>query len=177
LIANLTNSTFLPNDHNTFSFEETNTSYIAVNLFNRPNNAVGVCELEVWMPPVSGPTYYAVDALLTNAAVVNDAASSATGNGAVVGGLDVGSFVAFSSIESAGGNVKLTLSYVNDTSSAASVGVQVNQVPQTTFSLGGTNGKYLTEVVDVNLDAGKNFVTLLGGSSQLRIELINISTR
>ena len=171
MIANFTNSTFLPNDRNTFSFEETNTSYVAVNLFNRPNNAVGVCELEVWTPPISGPTYYAVDSLLTNAAIVNDAASSA---GAVVGGLAVWSVVAFSGIDSAGGNFKLALSYVNDASSPASVDVKVNQVPQTTLSLGGTNGEYTTETVSVNLEAGKNFIALLGGSSQLRLESINI---
>ncbi|TVY93639.1 hypothetical protein LAWI1_G000921 [Lachnellula willkommii] len=172
LIANLTNSTFLPNDRNTFFFKETKTSYVAVNLFNRPGKAVGVCELEVWTPPISGPTYYAVDSLLTNAAVVKDAAASA---GSVVGQLAIESVVAFSGIESAGGTVKLALSYSNNGSTAMNIDVKVNQVRQITLSLSGTKGKYAIEIVTgVHLEAGKNFVTLLGGSSQLRIESINI---
>jgi hypothetical protein len=176
LLANLKNSTaFLPNDRNTFLFDSTNTTFIAVNMFNTPNHAVGVCELEVWTPPVSGPIYYAVDALLTNAQVVNDAASLATGNGAVVGGLDGGSVVALSGIESNGGRTSLALSFANDASNYTSVEVSVNQVPQTNITLGGTGGKYMTGTAEVNLAAGKNFVTLLGGASQLRIETINIS--
>ncbi|TVY19118.1 hypothetical protein LARI1_G002945 [Lachnellula arida] len=134
--------------------------------------AVGVCELEVWTPPISGPTYYAVDSLLTNAAVVKDAAASA---GSVVGQLAIESVVAFSGIESAGGTVKLALSYSNNGSTAMNIDVKVNQVRQITLSLSGTKGKYAIEIVTgVNLEAGKNFVTLLGGSSQLRIESINI---
>ena len=159
LIANLTNSTFLPNDRNTFSFKETKTSYVAVNLFNRPNKAAGVCELEVWTPPISGPTYYAVDSLLTNAAVVKDAAASI---GAVVGQLAPESVVAFSGIESGGGKVKLALSYSNVGSTAVNIDVKVNQVRRVTLSLGGTKGTYDLEMIEgLDLEAGMNFVTFL----------------
>jgi len=122
-----------------------------------------------------GPTYYAVDALLKSAQVVSDAASSATGNGAVVGVLDVGSAVAFSGIESEGGKTSLALSYANDASSSTSMEVTVNQVPQANITLRGTGGKYMSGSAEVSLAPGKNFVTLLGGSSQVRIETINIS--
>lgn len=144
-------------------------------MFNTPNHAVGVCESEVWTPPVSGPTYYAVDALLTNVQVITDTASSATENRAVISGLGVGSVVAFSGIESNGGNASLGLSYANDASDSTSVEVSVNQVPQTNITLGGTGGKYMTGTAEINLAAGKNFVTLLGGSSQVRFETISIS--
>ena len=48
LVANLSDaSTFVANDRNTFAFTEVETEFVAVNMFNKPNVFVGVCELEV----------------------------------------------------------------------------------------------------------------------------------
>ncbi|KAI0188678.1 Six-hairpin glycosidase-like protein [Xylaria flabelliformis] len=155
-------SQLLPNDKNTITFDAAETTFVAVNLYRRASNVwVGVCELEVWTPPVAGPTYFAVDAHLTgtNTKVVFDTVSKATSNGAVVGGVTSDSAVAFSGIN------------------AVSVSVAVNQVGQTTLQLQPTGGKYVTVSADVTLAVGKNYVTLNGGSdtATVRYETLTIS--
>lgn len=174
MLANLSDITFLANDRNTFSFEETETGFVAVNMFNKPNVFVGVCELEVWTPPVSGPQYFAVDALLNGGSVMNDAASTATGNGAVVGNLGQSSVVAFSGIQSAGGSSQLTLSYSNTGGGVVSVDLLVNQVSQGQLALAGNGGNYGSVGMNVTLAAGKNFVSLVGGTSSVKYEMLNI---
>jgi len=169
------NSGFLPNDRNTFTFNEVETEFIAVSLFNKQNIYVGVCELEIWTPPISGPIYYAVDALLTGATVLNDNLSIATSNGAVAGSLSSGSVVAFSGINSVRGDAQLTLSYSNSGTSATPVEVQVNQVSRGNISLQASGGKFVSASITVELAAGKNFVSILGGSSDVRYELLNVS--
>ena len=174
MLANLSDTAFIANDRNTFSFNEAETDFVAVNMFNKPNVFVGVCELEVWTTPVPGPQYFAVDALLNGGNVINDATSTATSNGAVVGNLDQGSVVAFSGIESSGGSSQMTLSYANSDAGAVSVDVLVNQVSQGQWTLAGSGGKYATVGMNVNLAAGKNFVNLVGGASSVRYEMLNI---
>ncbi|KAI0551185.1 Six-hairpin glycosidase [Xylaria curta] len=181
LITSLTStSQLLPNDKNTITFDAVQTTFVAVNLYRKSSNVwVGVCELEVWTPPVAGPTYYAVDAHLTgtNTKVVFDTVSKATSNGAVVGGVTSDSAVAFSGIKSDGQPQHLTLSYANSGNSTVSVSVAVNQIGQTTLQLPPTGGKYATVSADVTLAVGKNYVTLNGGSdtSTVRYETLTIS--
>ncbi|KAI0437065.1 Six-hairpin glycosidase [Xylaria telfairii] len=163
----------LPNDKNEISFDTTETTFVAVNLYRRSTSTwVGVCELEVWTPPVSGPTYFAVDAHLTgaNTKVVFDKASTATSNGAVVGGVRSDSQVEFSGIKSDGQRQRLTLSYTNPGSDAVSVNVEVNQATQTTLQLKPSGGKYVTVTADVTLAVGKNYVTLQGGSNTANVQ-------
>ena len=175
LLANISAGRLLPNDRNTFYFTETETQYIAVNMFNKPNVFVGVCELEVWNPPMSGPVFYAVDALVTNANVMTDSSSTATENGAVVWGSGATSILAFSGIISSGGTTELTLSYANSGSSDVSVGIEVNQVQQGNFTLSSNGGTYSTAIMIVQLAVGRNFVSLMGGSSDVKFETLNIS--
>jgi hypothetical protein len=175
MLANLTDIEFLPNDRNTFSFEEVETEFVAVNFGRKANVWVGVCELEVWTPPLSGPTYYAVDALLTGASVVDDGASTATKNGAVVGNLTNGSVVAFSGIDSKGGTAKVELSYANAGGSEVEAQIKVNQVSQGSIALAPSGGKYAVASMEVKLAAGKNFVGLVGGSPDVRYEKFNLS--
>ncbi|KAE8452221.1 hypothetical protein EG329_001688 [Mollisiaceae sp. DMI_Dod_QoI] len=173
LLANLTSS-FLANDRNTFSFAEVETTFVSVNLHNKPNVYVGICELEVWTPPqVVGP-YYAVDALLTGPTISQDTKANATANGAVVSGLGDGAVVAFSGIGSAGGNTTMLLMYANE-GDTVSVEVTVNQVSQGQLSLPGTGGSYTVVTTSVALAAGKNFVNLIGGTSDVRYELIDFT--
>ncbi|KAH7364479.1 hypothetical protein BKA65DRAFT_491453 [Rhexocercosporidium sp. MPI-PUGE-AT-0058] len=47
LLANLSNTLFIPNDWNTFYFPEVETEFVSVNMFNKLGVFVGVCELEV----------------------------------------------------------------------------------------------------------------------------------
>ncbi|KAI0451399.1 Six-hairpin glycosidase [Xylaria acuta] len=170
----------LSNDKNEISFDAVETTFVAVNLYRRSSKTwVGVCELEVWTPPPTGPASFAVDAHLTGAKtrVVLDTASTATGNGAVVGGVRSDSTVAFSGIKSDGQPRRLTLSYTNSGGDAVNVSVAVNQVAQTVLELEPSGGKYVTVTTDVTLAVGKNYVTLSGGSdtAEVRYEMLTIS--
>ncbi|TAQ88419.1 hypothetical protein B7494_g3249 [Chlorociboria aeruginascens] len=169
-------SGFLANDKNTFSFPEVETDVIAVNLFNNGNFYVGICELEVWTDPVTGPEYFAVDTFLTDAKVVNDVTSTATSNGAVVGGLSAESLVAFSGVQSDDVGTKvLGLCYSNNGTDTVSIDVRINQVRQGSLSLGPTGGSYESVTLNVELSRGSNFVTLVGGSNGILLETLNIS--
>ena len=105
---------------------------------------------------------------------MNDAASATTSNGAVVGDLGSSSVVAFSGIESIGGSSLLSLSYSNSHSGAVTVDVLVNQVSQGQLTLAGNGGKYTSVGMNVNLAAGKNFVSLVDGASSVRYEMLRI---
>ncbi|KAI3319574.1 Six-hairpin glycosidase [Xylariaceae sp. AK1471] len=180
LITALDNSEkLLPNDENEISFKTVETTFLAVNMYRRSATTyVGVCELEVWTPPSPGPTYFAVDAYLTgtNTSVLFDKRSTATSNGAVVGGIKSDSNVAFSGIKSKGSPARLTLSYANLGNTTVHVGVEVNQVSQTTLKLLPSKGKYITATTHVTLAAGKNFVDLSGGldTVDVRLETLTI---
>jgi hypothetical protein len=173
LLANVSGGSLLPNDRNTFSFAEAETQFVSVNLFRKSGVWVGLCELEVWVQPDPTPRYYAVDTLLTGANVIFDGNSVATPNGAVVGGLGSGSIVAFSGIESVGGKAKITLSYAN-AGSTTTVDVTVNQVSMGTFKLRGTGGKYVSVTMTVALAGGRNFISLLGGTGEIRYETLDV---
>ncbi|KAE9381515.1 hypothetical protein N431DRAFT_476332 [Stipitochalara longipes BDJ] len=166
-------SGFLPNDRNTFTFPELETQFVSVKLFRKPNAWVGVCELEIWIQPDPSPRYYAVDALLTIANVTNDGNSLATNNCAVVGGLASGSVVAFSGIESVGGDARITLSYTN-AGQDTSVGVTINQLSQGSLKLKRTGSKYRSVTMDVALAGGRNFINLLGGTRDIRYETLDV---
>jgi hypothetical protein len=174
LLSNVSNSSFTPNDRNTFSFAEVETQFVSVNMFNKPKVFVGVCELEVWVQPDPTPRYYAVDALLTSASVTNDTNASATSNNAVVGGLESGSVVAFSGIDSVGGNARISLTYANYGDDTA-VEVTVNQLSKGTLALTGTGGQYEAVSMIVALAGGRNFISLLGGSGDVRYETIDVT--
>jgi hypothetical protein len=170
----------LPNDINEIDFDTVETTFLAVNMYRRSNTTyVGVCELEVWTQPPPGPTYFAVDAYLTGAStkVLFDKSSTATANGAVVGGVKSDSNVAFSGIKSDGQPKHLTLSYANLGNATVSIGVQVNQVPQMALSLLPSKGKYVTVTTNVTLAAGKNYINLGAGSDtvDVRFETLTVS--
>lgn len=170
----------LANDHNEIGFSTAETSFVAVNLFRRSATTwVGVCELEVWTPREAGPTYYAVDAHLTGAytKVMPDATSTATGNGAVVGGVRADSVVAFSGIRSDGGPAHFVLSYANLDNTTVNVTVEVNQVAQTVLALVPSGGGYVTAAADIRLAVGKNYVSLSGGldTAEVRYETLTIN--
>lgn len=172
-LANLSGGWLLPNDRNTFSFEEVETQFVSVKMFRKPGVWVGLCELEVWVQPDPTPRYYAVDALLTGASVTTDRDSDATKNCAVVGSLGRGSVVAFSGIESLGGNATITLSYLNAGRTAA-VEVTVNQVSKGNLNLKGTGGNYNSVAMTVELAGGRNFISLLGGTGNIRYETLDV---
>ncbi|KAI5861539.1 Six-hairpin glycosidase-like protein [Durotheca rogersii] len=167
-------STLLPNDRNHIHFHPVETQFLAVNLFRKaPNLYVGICELEVWIPPNSGSTFHAVDAHLTGreTSVVFDKFSTAAANGAVVGGVREDSVVAFSGIASQGGPAQLALSYSNIGNVTVELGVEVNQVRQGNLTLFPGQGKYLSATASVVLAAGKNYVSLTGGSDRVDVRL------
>ncbi|KAI1413864.1 Six-hairpin glycosidase-like protein [Hypoxylon sp. FL1857] len=173
-------SSLLPNDRNEVGFDEVETQFLAINMYRKSSQLwVGVCELEVWTPPIHGPTYYAVDAYLTGqeTSVVFDNASTATTNGAVVGGLRSDSNVAFSGIVSSGGQTTLTLSYSNAGNTTVGLSVEVNQVPRASLTLLPSKGKYVNVTTTVALATGKNYVSLRGGSDDEAARLETLTLR
>lgn len=171
-------SSLLPNDRNEITFDQTETQFLAVNMYRKASYLwVGICELEVWTPPVPGPTYHAVDAYLTgkDTRVLFDNSSTATANGAVVGGLGTDSNVAFSGIVSNGGQTSLILTYSNSGNTTVGLSVEVNQVPQTSLYLLPSKGKYVNTTATVVLASGKNYVSLRGGSEDEGVRLETLS--
>ncbi|KAI1098053.1 Six-hairpin glycosidase-like protein [Jackrogersella minutella] len=167
-------SSLLPNDRNEVSFKQTETQFLAINVYRQsPDLWVGVCELEVWTPPATGPTHYAVDAYLTGkeTSVLFDNSSVATPNGAVVGGLRSDSNVAFSGIMSRGGRTGLILSYSNTGNATVELSIEVNQVPQGSLYLPPSKGKYVNVRRTIALAAGKNYVSLRGGLDYVDVRL------
>ncbi|EHL03334.1 hypothetical protein M7I_0553 [Glarea lozoyensis 74030] len=157
LIYKSNGTSLLANDKNTFAFSTTvETLFVAVNMFNKAGSFVGVCELEVWNMLVLQPYFFAADALMTSAQVVFDKASNITANGAVAGNLSPASQIAFS------GDLPMPIE------------LKLNQVPLKTVSLEPTGGKYLGYVMPILLPIGKNFITLVGGSAELRYALITL---
>ncbi|KAI1824093.1 Six-hairpin glycosidase [Xylaria intraflava] len=170
----------LANDYNEITFDAVETTFIAVNMYRKSSKTwVGVCELEVWTPPPTGPVYYAVDAYLTGAStkVIFDPKSKAASNGAVVAAVGSDSNVAFSGIQSDGKPKRLTLSYANLGKSSVNVSVDVNQVNQVVLALPPSKGKYVTITTHVTPAVGKNYITVRGGSDgvDVRLETLTIS--
>lgn len=97
-------------------------------MFIKRGYAVGLAELEVWVPPNRGPVYYWVDAFLTGSVVTFDKESTATGNGAVVGNDSAESTIMLPGVYSErGGAVRLEISYTNRGANAASLGLVINR--------------------------------------------------
>ena len=168
-------TSLLPNDKNTFVFPTTvETLFVAVNMFNKQGSFVGVCELEVWNMLVLQPYFFAADALLTDAKVVFDKASNITANGAVAGNLSPSSQVAFSGDLPSRQVGNLTLYYSNTGSAPVPIELKLNQVPLKSISLEPTGGEYLGYVMPILLPIGKNFITIVGGSSELKYALITL---
>ncbi|KAI2617505.1 Six-hairpin glycosidase-like protein [Hypomontagnella submonticulosa] len=174
-------TTLLRNDRNTISFgREVETQFLAVNMYRQQNLWVGICELEVWVPPEIGPTYHAADAYLTGGktSVIYDNSSIAEANGPVAVSLGSDSNVAFSGIMSKGGKTGLWLNYANAGNKTVDLSVEVNQVPRDTVRLGPTGRNFRsTKKIYVPLAAGKNYVSLRGGSdsADVRLQTLTVS--
>lgn len=172
--------TCMPNELNTIFFDQTvESSFIAVNMHNKADLFVGVCELQVWVPPdrTTG-VYYAVDAVLTSAEVVfNPAEANATTNGAVVGSLQDGNSVLFSGIYDHSREIgprEAQLSYANSGDSTAAAEIVVNSSPGTannTLSLPPTGGSFTTVSLPLDLLPGSNFVNAMVQSGYDGVEL------
>ena len=175
-IATISGDSLLTNDKNTITFPEVESTFVAVTLSNRDSHYVGICELEVWVNPITGPIYYAVDAQLNGAAVTNDPQSHATSNGAVVSGLSSSSEIAFSGVYAANaGKYELTVSYSNSGDPPVTIGVVVNQINIGSFSLLSTRGTYIShQTMIIDLAGGKHFLSLVGGNEKIKIETIQV---
>ena len=180
-LANLSNfaTQCLPNDKNIISFDgEVEVETVNINFFREGQYAVGVCEVEMWVPAITGPFYYAVDALAHTATnVTSDSNVKATSNGAVFAPYTSGSEVDFSGIYSKdGGDVTLGLSYKNNGSSSISIGVDVNQIASGNLTVPVTNGTgYQSATMsNVGLWKGTNFVTLFGGGNGFFLEGLTV---
>jgi hypothetical protein len=177
--------TCMPNELNTIFFNKTiESSFIAVNMYNKEDLFVGVCELQVWVPPdrTTG-IYYAVDAVLTSAEVVfNPAESNATTNGAVVGSLQDGNSVLFSGIYDHGrgtGSREVLLSYANSGDSTAVAEIEVNSSPgeaNNTVSLPPTGGSFTIVSLHLDLLPGSNFLNVMiqSGYEAVELELLHV---
>ncbi|KAK6073656.1 Nuclear GTPase SLIP-GC 3 [Seiridium cupressi] len=145
-------SQFLANDRTVLKFDEVQTEFLAVNLFRQSSDIyVGICEVEVWVPPNAGPKYYAADAYLNGGPLVTfDDISNATSNGAVVGNLSANGYVAFSGIVSNGVPTAFTVSYSNMGDSDVTLSIEVNQVPTAELTLSPTGGKFIFSLFSRN---------------------------
>ncbi|KAH8691376.1 Six-hairpin glycosidase-like protein [Talaromyces proteolyticus] len=154
--------TCVPNELNTISFNTTvESDFLSVTMYKKENLFVGICELQVWVPPdrTSG-IYYAVDAVLTGAEVIfNSTGSRATPNGAVVGSFQVGSKVLFSGVYDAGISTKAKEIVVNAMDG------------DTVLSLPPTDGLFTTVSLQVDLLPGSNFVAVMMESGYDAVEL------
>ena len=177
LLANMSDfaSHCLPNDKNivTFKdFEETDTVHI--NFFSQQDYAVGVCEVQLWVPANTEGFYYAVDALAQSATdVAFDSTSHVTSNGAVQAPYNSTSEIDFSGIYSAQGeSVDLRLSYKNNGTSTVSMGVEVNQIAAGNMTLPNTQGSGYGAAMlsDLKLWKGTNFITFYGGADGVFID-------
>ncbi|KAH7035882.1 Six-hairpin glycosidase-like protein [Microdochium trichocladiopsis] len=180
LLATVSDSDLVANDRNTISFNETETSFVALNLYNQPGRFVGLCEVEVWVPP-AGSVYHAADALLKGETV--DVLLEGNVNGvkpkSVVGAMAADSIVSFSGVlgPAAAGSSTVTIVYANAGESTLNLALEVNQVPQAVgVALKPTeDGAYASVDVPVKLASGKNFVTLKGGSPWIKLDTLTVS--
>lgn len=153
----------LPNDRNEIAFDDgevVETASLAVNLYRRSDSVyVGVCELEVWIPPETGPAYHAVDAYLTGASTrvsyyyddddddddYSYSSSAKSGESvtgaarAVVGGLAPDSVISFPGVVGPGdggdGTSTLSVRYGNSGNATVVLDVDVNHVRVGSVSL------------------------------------------
>ena len=183
LLANVSNfaEICLPNDRNTIHFaQETTSLWLAVNMFIKPSFAVGLAELEIWVPPNQGPVYYAADAYLTNTIIEFDnTTQTSTATKAVVGNnSDTGSILFSGVYSESGGPVRLDLSYKNVGLEPAMIGVQVNRVPtRGNITLAVTGNVYGTVAVDGDLLRGDNFVRIEGGNVGVFLDTLTVTQR
>ena len=178
-LANFT-AICLPNDRNTIFFgQNVTTSFIAVNMYIQRSFAVGLAELEIWVPPSRGPTYYAVDHFLINTIIEFDKSTkTATVTGAVVGNNTETGSIVFSGVYSdAGGPVTLDVSYTNRATEASMMQILINRVPTArgNLTLAPTGNAYRTISVDGELLAGNNFVTISGGNGYVYYDTLTVN--
>ena len=171
----------LPNDRNTIFFNQNVTStFLAVNMYIQRSFAVGLAELEIWVPPSRGPTYYAVDHFLSNTIIEFDKSTkTATDTGAVVGNNTDSGSITFSGVYSeAGGPVTLDVSYSNRATEASMMQILVNRVPTAggNLTLASTGNTYQTISVDGELLAGNNFVTISGGNGYVYYDTLTVNS-
>lgn len=168
LIKNVSNFKCLPNDRNTISFPMVESQFIAVNMFIKPSYGVGVCELEVWVPPNLGPNFYAVDEYVVGADVLNM-------NGTyVVGNMTNTTTVEFGGIQASSSNAQpIMLSYANN-GSQVEVGMTVNFMNPTNLSFASTGNSFSTMNMTVPLLAGANVVQFTGGNENLQYEMLTV---
>jgi hypothetical protein len=169
----------LPNDKNIVVFDsEAETDTVNINFTPQHNLAVGVCEVEIWVPANTGDFYYAADALAQgDMNVVFDSSSTVTSNGAVLAQYSSSSEIDFSGIYSAnGGSVDMRISFKYNGTSKLNLGASVNQFPAGNVTLQSTNGSGYEHATlnDIKLWKGTNFVTIYGREG-LFIEGLGVS--
>ncbi|KAF2722626.1 hypothetical protein K431DRAFT_283762 [Polychaeton citri CBS 116435] len=172
-------STCKANNINVIEFDETvETDTLNFNFFAKPNMAIGVCEIQLWVPANTGPLYYAVDANPTSSAGVSfDASSKATSNGAVMVVGESSSVVSFGGIYSAAGVLtSASLRYKNSGNGSVMIRVAVNQIDTGSVELTPTGDKFRSvNLPDLKLWRGTNFVTISGGGEGVSLEGIEAS--
>lgn len=168
LIKNVSNFKCLPNDRNTISFPMVESQFIAVNMFIKPSYGVGVCELEVWVPPNLGPNFYAVDGYVVGADVLNMNGTYVVGNMTNTTTVEFGGIQASSSIAQ-----PIMLSYANN-GSQVEVGMTVNFMNPTNLSFASTGNSFSTMNMTVPLLAGANVVQFTGGNENLQYEMLTV---
>lgn len=182
LLATRFEADLIANDRSEIKFEETETSFVAINMHNKPGKFVGLCEVEVWVPP-EGPTYHAVDAHLKGDTidVLLDSTADDDKARSFVGSMAADSVVSFSGVlgpvTGGSGDSVITLAYANTGNATLDLALEVNQVPQKHgFELKPTlNATYGEASVPVRLASGKNFVTLRGGASWIMLYTLTVS--
>ncbi|KAF7192803.1 Beta-L-arabinobiosidase [Pseudocercospora fuligena] len=167
----------LANDINVVSFNGTMEIYtLHIKFTGQPGKAVGVSEVQIWLPANIGPFYFAADALPDSAAIAFDEDSKATPNGTVIATRNSTSSIAFSGIYAKEvGRVEGMLRYKNNATKEVELDVTVNRILNSTVTLPVTGNVYESVDMPLTLWRGTNFVTLRGGADGVFVEGVEIS--
>lgn len=160
----------IPNARNTFSFDAVNATYVAVTMTGDAGHAVGVCEMEVWVPANTGPLYEAEDGLVQNQESTKSDPSASSGVYTSLNStqtLLIGGVVASASADH---NVALRYRAASD----SSILLQVNYLANYTFNLAAASN-WTTANATVGLLQGLNTLLLQQPSGPIDVDYIVVS--
>jgi hypothetical protein len=160
-----------PNDFNHIQFtEDVEIRTISITLHHKQGYGISLSEVQVWVEPNNGPTYYAVDGITNGCKVVesnNEIGYAVNPTGDLQ--LEIGGVTSESD-----GTKTISLSYKNPGKDAA-ISASVNDnISSTNLTLKNTDDKFASTEFSVTLNKGINYITFTGGSNDLLLDSIAV---
>ncbi|KAA8899615.1 hypothetical protein TRICI_006327 [Trichomonascus ciferrii] len=160
-----------PNDFNTIELaEEVETKTISITLHHKEGYGISLSEVQVWVEPNNGPTYYAVDGITNGCKVVesnNEIGYSVNPSGDL--NLEIGGVISKSD-----GSKSISLSYKNSGQDTFVVASANDNLSSTNFTLKNTANEFASTDFSLSLGKGANYITLSGGSNDLLLDSITL---